>query len=65
MESRNAILIFAWGVIIEFIKYILSNVMMSYADAWRGDCATVSVTSNRIGSIYWLGSFLGSVALMF
>jgi hypothetical protein len=29
--------------------------MMSHAVAWRGGCAAASVTSNRIGSIYWLG----------
>jgi hypothetical protein len=34
----------------------LPNVMMSHAVAWRGGCAAASVTSNRIGSIYWLGS---------
>ncbi len=35
----------------------LANVMISHAVDWRGDCAAVSVTSNRIGCIYWLGSF--------
>jgi hypothetical protein len=34
----------------------MPNVMMSHAVAWRGGCAAASVTSNRIGSIYWLGS---------
>jgi hypothetical protein len=36
---------------------LLPNVMMSHAVAWRGGCAAASVTSNRIGSIYLLGSF--------
>ena len=43
---------------------ILPNVMMSHAVAWRRACKAGSVTSNRIGSIYWLGSFAGSFAMV-
>ncbi|MCC6416271.1 MAG: hypothetical protein IT582_10220 [Opitutaceae bacterium] len=34
----------------------LPNVVMSHAVAWRRACEAGSVTSNRIGSIYLLGS---------
>lgn len=51
-------------IFVVFKKWVLhngdifsANVMMSHAVAWRGGCAAASVTSNRIGSIYLLGSF--------
>jgi hypothetical protein len=47
-----------------FMDRFLPNVMMSHAVAWRGGCAAASVTSNRIGSIYWLGVLLQQVVRM-
>jgi hypothetical protein len=50
MESRNAILIFAWGVIIEFIQYLLPNVL----DEPRG-CLARSLRSRiRNEHLFWL-----------
>ena len=34
----------------------VDNVEISQTDDWRGDCVAVSVTSIRLGCIYWLGS---------
>jgi hypothetical protein len=45
------------GMTTKSVFGFLPNVMMSHAVAWRGGCAAASVTGNRIGSIYLLGSF--------